>query len=219
MLGEPSARCRQLRRYPLRRCCRYFWRARYIWCWPTRAGTNTLQLQPSSQRDWRGTLPSRCYGLLYRHKLSPAGGASLHTTGVLPYPNLRPGQGQRICKHSASEAQSDLTHACTFTSVPALCGQCLAILFCPGAKALHAYTCCICCTSIFLPAKMADPPITCSVCRCRFTWSQKIPTLIHAAIMTLVGVWVVFFHDWRGQDLIKQRNELVCTDHLLPTPH
>lgn len=27
--------------------------------------------------------------------------------------------------------------------------------------------------------------------------------------MTLVGVWVVFFHDWHQDDLLKGRNELV----------
>lgn len=27
--------------------------------------------------------------------------------------------------------------------------------------------------------------------------------------MTLVGIWVVFFQDWRNANLIKERNELV----------
>ena len=44
----------------------------------------------------------------------------------------------------------------------------------------------------------------------RFKWGQKGASLVHSAIMALVGMSIVISGDWNKRDLVKSRDERVA---------
>ena len=44
----------------------------------------------------------------------------------------------------------------------------------------------------------------------RFKWGQKGASLVHSAIMALVGMSIIISGNWNGRDLVKSRDERVA---------
>lgn len=44
----------------------------------------------------------------------------------------------------------------------------------------------------------------------RFRWGQKGASLVHSAIMALVGVSIIVLGDWGHEDLMKRRDDRVA---------